>query len=382
MKKKKKKYFMNLAEKHRGEGVTPPCQHFPTCGGCMFEDLAYENQLNLKKDYINKLMDGIVSVDSVYAENPLKYRNRMDLVTAFGKSGLREAGSFKYVVDVESCEIMQDKANNIFKKIKVLLKNHEIQDYNYLNHEGYLRYVIIRQAYFTKQLMVNFVIAKKDNRLQKVIDEIIDEVDSISLILSDGLGDVSFGEVIEDIKGGFIEENFEGISYRITPNSFFQSNSVVAVAMYKKIKEHVTGRVLDLYSGVGSITLFVADKAETVVGVETIQEAVDNANVNKQVNKIENVEFICEDAFKYVKEHGGEFDTLIIDPPRMGMNPKMVKYVNEMKPPKIVYMSCNPATFKENLEDLVDYEITSFEAFDMFPQTPHLESLAILERKK
>ena len=379
MKKKKKQLFENLGEKYKGDGVDPKCFYFGRCGGCMFQDIAYENQLLLKKEYLNTLLEGITEIDEVAPSIPYFYRNRMDMVTAFGKTGLRQRGNFRNVVDIGSCEIMQEKSNYAFGKVRELLQG--IEDYNYLSHEGYLRYTVIRQGMFTGEVMCNFVIAKDENRLQKVIEGISDEVDSISLIFHDGLADLSFGDIHETIKKGYIEEKFDSIKYQITPNSFFQSNSHIALSMYRRIREEVQGRVLDLYSGVGSISLFVADKAEKVTGIEIVEEAVKGADINKAINEIDNVEFICADARPYLRELNDTFDTLLLDPPRSGMHPKMLKYINASGPEKIVYMSCNPATFKNDIIGLENYKLRSFDAFDMFPQTPHIETLAVLDRK-
>ncbi len=380
MKKKKKKLFHSLAERFRGDGVTPVCPHFEKCGGCMFQDIAYENQLLLKKEYINGLFDGTLSVDSVNPSEPLAYRNRMDMVCAFGKIGLREEGSYRFVTDVESCAIMQTKTNSLYRKLRPMLA--EIEGYNYLSHKGYLRYAVFRQAYFTGETMVSFVTASRDNRLRDIISEISDDADSINIIFNDGLADQSFGEVIDSFGRNYIEESFDGIRYRITPNSFFQSNSPVALQMYRRIREEVRGRVLDLYSGVGSISLFTAGGAESVTGVEIVPEAVESALENRELNGTANADFIEKDAAEFVRDSISGYDTLILDPPRAGMHPKMLPLINEKAPDRIVYMSCNPATFRDDLAGLNQYEVKSFEAFDMFPQTPHVETLAVLDRVK
>lgn len=379
MKKKKKKLFEELADRFRGDGAVPVCPHFGKCGGCLFQDIPYDSQLELKKEYLNGLFEGKITVNNVNPSNPYMYRNRMDMVTAFGKTGLRERGSYRFVVDIESCAIMQQKSNELYKKIRFLIK--EIEDYDYLKHQGYHRYVVLRQARFTGETMANFVIATEENRLGPVTDAIRTETDSISLILSDGRADLSFGPVIADIQKGYIIEKFENIRFRITPNSFFQSNSEIALEMYRAIRKLARGRVLDLYSGVGSISLFIASHAESVTGVEQVSEAVDNANINRQDNNIENVHFICADALEYMKNTEDYFDTLILDPPRSGMNPKILKHINSMAPQQIIYMSCNPAAFKLELALFENYSLEFFNAYDMFPQTPHVETLALLKRK-
>ena len=155
----------------------------------------------------------------------------------------------------------------------------------------------------------------------------------------------------------------------------------VSMRMYDRIRSEAQGNVLDLFSGVGSITLYAAKNASHVTGVEIVEESVASARANAERNNVCNVEFIARDALDYMKENKGTFDTVILDPPRSGAHPKAIKALEEMAPPKIVYMSCNPSTFRENLELLPSYEIVSFEAHDMFPLTPHVESLAVLKRK-
>ena len=379
MKKKKKKYFHDLAEQFRGEPMQPLCKHFNKCGGCMFQDISYENQLLLKQQYLNELLANITTVGSVHAAEPFNYRNRMDMVTAFGKIGLREEGTYRFVVDVTECPIMQYSMEECYVKARALLGS--IEDYDYLKHQGYLRYIVLRQARFTNETMLNFVTANNENRLTNVIDAIKDSVSSISQIVSEGRADLSYGEIISDIKKGYIEEEFDGIRYRVGPNSFFQSNSLIAREMYRRIREQVKGRVLDLYSGVGSISLFAAQNAEHVTGVEISTESTADAEANRVLNGIENVSFINADAKDHMQQNVNKYDTLIMDPPRTGIHPKMIKYINELNPERIIYMSCNPATFRDDAMGLEGYSLSSFEAYDMFPQTPHVETLAVFDRK-
>ncbi len=379
MKKKKRKLFAELADLHRGAGEIPRCPYFGSCGGCLFQDIPYQGQLLLKRDYLNGIFDGLLSVDEVRPSGPYRYRNRMDMVTAFGRMGLRRQGSHKQVVDIVSCAIMQERSDSLMKEVRPLVAG--VEDYDYLVHSGYLRYVVFRQAAFTGQCMVNFVVAADDGRIDAVASETARMADSVSVILSAGLADLSFGPVLRDVKAGCIAEEFDGVRFRIAPNSFFQSNSAVALSMYRRIRECVKGRVLDLYSGVGAISLFVAPAAETVTGVEEVSEAVSMAGLNRDDNGCGNVSFVCADVRAYLKEAAPECDTLILDPPRSGMHPKVIKRINEMRPERIIYMSCNPAAFRLELDSLEGYRVELFEAYDMFPQTPHVETLALLERR-
>jgi tRNA (uracil-5-)-methyltransferase len=327
---------------------------------------------------VNDVLAGTAEVENVQASIPYRYRSRMDLVTAFGKSGLRRAGSYRTVVDVTSCRIMQEKSDRLYGTIRPRVL--EAEGYDYINHEGYLRYIVIREAMYTGQVMVNFVTASRENRMNEVIEAIGDDAHSISLLHNNGLADLSSGEVFDTVKNGFIEETFEDIRYRITPNSFFQSNADAALRIYRRIREETFGKVLDLCAGVGCISLFVAGIAEHVTGVEINREAVDAACINMQANRIERVEFVCSDARAFLAAADGPYDTIIMDPPRSGMLPVVMDQVDRLKAQKVIYMSCNPASFRDDIASLRNYTIESLEAHDMFPQTPHVELLCILRR--
>lgn len=376
---KKKRKYRDLAETYKGDGAQPPCPHFGVCGGCLLQDIPYENQLLLKRDYINNLMGDQGHVGQVFPSRPYGYRTRMDMVTAFGKAGLREAGSFKFVADVESCPLMQPRMESLFVKLRPLLK--EADQHNYLTHQGYLRYAVLRQAFFTGELMACFVVSRPENQLEKIVDLAMNEADSVSILLSEGLADLSNGPVYLDAKKGWITEDFDGIKYRITPNSFFQSNCEVAKTMYRRIREEVRGDVLDLFCGVGSISLFAASAAKSVTGVEIVAEAVESARTNSEINGITNATFVTGDACEYIEKTDRSFDTLILDPPRAGMHPRAGEIINRRGPERIVYMSCNPSTFRDDLLRMTNYSLDSFEAYDMFPQTPHVETLAVLSRR-
>jgi 23S rRNA (uracil-5-)-methyltransferase RumA len=379
MKKKKRKYFSDLMGRYGAEGYEPLCRYFGQCGGCMFQHIPYENQLLLKKEYVNTVFEGIASVNEVAPSEPFAYRSRMDMVCAFGMKGLRKAGSYRHVVDIETCAIMQESSDQIYRRARGFLK--DVEDYNYLKHEGYLRYIVLRQARFTGELMINFVVSESVNRFGNLLDELTAEADSSSLIVSDGLADLSFGRIFQTLKKGYITENFDGIYYMITPNSFFQSNSDIALKMYRRIRSYTSGRALDLYSGVGSISLFVSPAAESVTGIEAVQEAVEVARKNADANEMKNINFICADTLDYIKENPCGFDTLILDPPRSGMHPKMLRHINAMKPERIIYMSCNPVTCRDDIKMLQHYRVEFIEAYDMFPQTPHVETLTLLKAR-
>ena len=376
--KKRKRLIQALAENYR-DGEAPPCAHFGECGGCLFQDISYKNQLALKEEYLRTELGDVCDVGPVRPSMPYGYRGRMDMVTAFGKVGLRKRGSYRRVVDIESCAIMQEKSNTMFREIRPLVSS--VEDYDYLRHEGYLRYVVLRQGMYTGELMVNFVVAMPEDRLGGVIEALPDGVDSVSILVTGGRADVSFGEVWKTVQGGTIGERLGDFRFSIAPNSFFQSNSSIALLMYERIRSMVKGRTLDLYSGVGSISLFVAGAADSVTGVEMNPEGVAMAEHNRELNGIENARFVHGDVLGYLRECVDRYDTVVLDPPRAGMHPAAAALLSRLAPERIVYMSCNPASFREDLSALADYRVESFEAFDMFPQTPHIETLALLIRR-
>ncbi len=377
MKKKQRLYIKQLAERYSGEGVAPCCPHFGQCGGCLFQDIPYEAQCLVKRDMINETLQGVAAVEAVRPSVPYRYRSRMDMVTAFGKFGLRRGGSYRIVVDVESCAIMREKSDTLFQKVRSLVR--EVEGYDYLRHQGYLRYVVLREATFTGQVMVNFVTAVPENRLSSVIGALPPEVDSVSLIHSGGIADLSYGDIFETVRIGHIEESFEGIRYRVTPNSFFQSNAGIAIEMYRRIRDGARGRVLDLCAGVGSISLFIAGSVERVTGVEMNPEAVETARMNADLNGISNAEFVCGEAREFLRGGPGGYDTIVLDPPRTGMTRDVMERIDAMKAGRIIYMSCNPATFRDDIAALRNYRVESLEAYDMFPQTPHVELLGTLK---
>lgn len=378
--KKHLKRLLAITDRYADKKVQPPCRYAGVCGGCMLQHFEYDTQLVIKKEYCNIILQDVASIDSIEASVPLGYRNRMDYVTAFGKVGLRKRGSFKHVVDLHDCLLLQDRSRQAFATIREKLTG--VQDYDYLVHKGYLRYVVLRQGYNSGQLMLNFVVSQEENNLQQVIEDIYDSVNSISLILSDGLADLSYGKVFDDVKKGYIEESLDGIIYRITPNSFFQANTFITQIMYREIARQVYGNVLDMYCGVGSISLFVAGYAESVTGVEANQEAVSVAEYNATRNGINKVSFIHHDVLEFASKHPLHYDVVIVDPPRTGLGPKVMDKLLQAGMERIVYMSCNPVTFAQDAALLCNrYTLRWCKAYDMFPQTPHLELLAVFDRK-
>ena len=360
------------------------CRFFGHCGGCSLQDIPYPRQLEAKREFLQSLfkehLTGDMADFELVKSSPFHYRNRMDFVCAFGKVGLREAGDYRKVVDISSCPLMQQTSDEVFKRLRELIIDN-IEDYDYISHHGYLRYIVLRQTGFTDQLMVNFVVARKENLLNEVVEKIKDRADSVNLCLNERRAEVSFGEVFETVNSEFIEEVFDNIKLRANHNSFLQPNSEVSLKLYQRIKEEVYGDVLDLYCGAGGISLFVAERVRSVMGVELSEDSITMAEQNKMINNIGNVDFFLADVKKFLgNPPKREFDIIIVDPPRAGLTPNIIKRLIALGCPKIIYVSCNPLSLKRDLEGLQGYRLKGFQAFDMFPQTKYIETLAILEK--
>lgn len=360
------------------------CQHFGLCGGCSLQDIPYIDQIKQKEEYLEKMFDREIKV--VPSPNQLRYRNKMDYSASRGKIGQREKGDHKSIIDLNQCLLLSERNELLFGKIKELIKKYNIQDYNTLTNKGYLRYVVMREAINNKQNMVVFVTKTEDEAILAVINEIINNCDSIVWSINESDSDLSYGRIFKTFNSNCIIETFTSgtniIKYKFGANSFFQNNSGTAELLYSRIKEFTEGKVLDLYCGVGSITLFVADNCEKIIGVEIVPEAIDYAKENMNINKINNTEFYCADTrdifdFEIIEQ---DFDVIILDPPRGGMGNKIIRKVIKKKPKRIIYVSCNPKKLKEELHFFLGYEIAHIEAFDMFPQTNHEEVLCVLDR--
>lgn len=350
------------------------CSHFNQCGGCYYS-IPYPEQVEEKKKELKELFGK--DIELIPSPVTKGYRQRMDYVYAFGKLGLRKQGKFDQVVDVKHCQLISEKMNSTMDKVRELLKKHSIVSYDYLNHEGYLRYVIIREAKFTKQLMLGFVTSNEKGEIEKVIDEIKDDVDSVVWSINDTKTDSSFGRIHKTFND-YIEEDFDGVKYKISANVFFQSNPYFAKEIFKEIKGHVKGETLELFSGIGAITLFASENAKNITGVESSNEATELARENAKINNI-SAEFICQDAGSYITEAKSP-DALIVDPPRTGLGRNLCRKILWKKPKKIIIMSCNPKTLAYDLSILEKkYKITEIKALDMFPYTKHIECLCVME---
>lgn len=366
-----------------GATTSPRCKHFGECGGCAFQDREYPGeQLSMKRRILNGLFGGEVEI--LPSPKPYEYRNRMDFVCAFGRIGLRKRGRFREVVEIERCRLLPARAAELFTRLKETSRRENIPDFNYLNHQGYLRYITIRVAEFTEDIMVNFVTATDEDRLLPLVEAARREACSVNWIVQGGAADVNFGPVKKCFGRSFFTEKAGGCRYRAGPNTFTQNNASLTPALLEYVKSNVQGRILDLYCGMGTFSLYVADRAKEVLGVELEGESICFAHENLALNQIQNVHFIAGDVRKWLIENEKKewFHTIIADPPRSGLGGKIARKILRMAPQRLIVVSCNPKMLEEDLRTFKDaYWLEAIRGFDMFPQTPHMEVVGVLERR-
>ncbi len=422
-KAKLRAFFQTAADGNRFR--EPVCQHFGDCGGCEFQDVPYREQCDLKRrafafiqeavdgdfreradalrpddqeaadavvrkaDWLRALLDGI-GVGLV--ESPLEfgYRQRMDYVFAFGKAGLRRVNRHRQVVELAECPLLGEPAFSVVRKAHDLAVAAGLESYDYMRHTGELRYFVVRQSR-NGQVLLSLVSKSTEPRdaILRILQTLLDNGDIASghWLLAPGLGDVSFGERLDGVGAEWIVEDMNGTTLRIGPNTFFQSNPAVAEKAYAAIRDFAPtdGRVLDMYSGVGSIGITISPGVGSVVLVENVPDNVRLAEINIRENGRDNVSLVIDDAARYLvelAETGGDRpDMVVVNPPRPGVHDDGMAAIRRLAPEKLAYLSCNPFTLLRNLADIADgYRLRSVVVYDMFPETRHFETLALLER--
>jgi len=392
--------------------VDPRCPHFGTCGGCRWQNLPYEKQLQHKVRQVQDLLQRIGGVDPVPLDDPLPapepyyYRNKMEFSFSQPSSpgaegetetialGLHQRGSFDRIVDLETCYLQAPETPQLIAEVRKFARESGLPAYSNRTHEGFWRFLVLRKGFNTGQWMVNIVTteAKPDllRGLVPRLQEIVPGLRSLVNNVNTGRGGVAFGEHEELVWGErTIEEKLGPYVFSISANSFFQTNTAQAERLYAKVLEYANlegdETVYDLYCGTGSISIFLSAGAKRVLGVEIVDDAVADAWKNCERNHITNCYFLAgdirellRDPASFTREHGRP-DVVVLDPPRDGVHPKVVKRLLNLGARRIVYVSCNPSTQARDLTVLRrKYNVERVCPVDMFPQTPHIESVALL----
>ncbi len=366
--------------------VKPPCQHFNSCGGCRWQHINYDHQLEIKQSIIEKLFG---STEKITA-SPLKfgYRNKMEFSFAPGEMdtllGLHEIGSFDTIIDLDKCLLQPNSANEVMSIIREFISKKRYVGYNSLKREGFLRYLVIRSSFKTRQIMINLITTSKGTIDLDSISNTVN-VDSAIWSISDNPSDTAIGKIVKIIGGKYIEEKLLDFRFKIGPYSFFQVNTLQAENMLdyiiKNVDEGVLG--LDLYSGVGTFSIALSSKFNKIIGIEVVEEAVQLAWENASLNDVNNVEFkqgLVESLIKHFES--SKIDTVIVDPPRAGLHKKVIRGIVRINPKQIIYVSCNPFTAKRDVDYLkkAGYSVGDLKPFDQFPHTPHIEMIITLSK--
>lgn len=384
---------------HTAKKNTAVCPVAGKCGGCKWIEKDYGKQLEEKATRFRRLMEPYCKPEPIIGmEQPAHYRNKVHAV--FGEdrrhnaiSGIYEEKSHR-IVPVDSCLIENQKADEIIVSIRGLLKSFKIRPYNEDTGYGLLRHVLIRTGHVTGQIMVVLVLTSpimpSKNNFVKALLKLHPEISTIVVNVNDRSTSMVLGDKEQVIYGkGYIEDELCGMTFRISPKSFYQVNPVQTEKLYGKAMEYaeLTGKetVLDAYCGTGTIGMIASKKAGRVIGVELNGDAVRDARSNAKRNQVKNIEFYQNDAGRFLVDmagQGGSADVVLMDPPRSGSNEEFLGTVIRMAPKRVVYISCNPDTLVRDLKILTkkDYKVRRAVAVDMFPFTDNTEAVVALER--
>lgn len=411
--------LLEILEKSALELPEPGCVHYGICGGCTFQSLPYEQQLKMKEKQVKDLIDAVITEENKGYEflpikaspRPKAYRNKMEF--SFGDEykdgplalGMHKRGSFYDIVNVGECQIVDEDFRRVLKITLEYFKEKQIPFYHKLRHTGYLRHFLVRKAAKTGEILVDLVTTTQMEELsgenesallegwvKKLCEEKYDGVlkgilhtknDSVADTIKNEGTDILFGQ-------DFFYEELLGLKFKITPFSFFQTNSLGAEVLYQTAREFIgdalddeaNQTVFDLYSGTGTIAQILSPVAKKVIGVEIVEEAVVAARENAALNGLTNCEFIAGDVLKVIDTIGEKPDYIVLDPPRDGIHPKALEKIIRYNVPQMVYISCKPTSLARDLEVLQarGYQVKKVQCVDMFPATGNCETVVLLSK--
>jgi 23S rRNA (uracil1939-C5)-methyltransferase len=399
--------------------VIPFCEHFGVCGGCKWQMLPYNKQLEYKQIQVTDQLTRIghvelPEIDTIIGSEKIQhYRNKLEFtfselsyltreeIEAAGDGeikrkpalGFHAPGMFDKVVNIDTCYLQPEPTNKIKNLLRKLALQHDLPFYDHRKQEGWLRNLIIRVA-TSGEVMVNLIVKSERPELKMLLDTLLAEVPEITSLhytINPKMNDTIYDLKVTTYHGkGYIEEYLEDFRFKISPKSFFQTNTKQGERLYQITRDFagLTGKevVYDLYCGTGSIGIFLSKGAKKIIGIEAVPDAIEDAKLNASWNGLEHCQFyagdvsdIATDAF--FEEHGRP-DVIITDPPRAGMHEKLIQTLLRIKAPRVVYVSCNPATQARDLQLLDEiYKVIKLQPVDMFPHTHHIENVALLELK-
>ncbi|MED1202626.1 23S rRNA (uracil(1939)-C(5))-methyltransferase RlmD [Heyndrickxia acidicola] len=384
--------------------VVPDCPIYEACGGCQLQHLSYGGQMRAKLKQVQDVLARIGKIEDVLVhpvlgmENPWRYRNKAQVPVGELEGGL-VAGFYKHrshdIIDMETCLIQQEQNDTVIQAVKKICGNYGVRAYDETSHKGALRHIMARYGQRSGEIMVVLITRTPELPHQnEIIQEIIQQIPGVKSIVQNVNSkrtNVIFGDQTKVLWGEeVIYDSIGSIRFAISARSFYQVNPDQTKVLYDKALEYagLTGNetVIDAYCGIGTISLFLAQKAKKVYGVEIVPEAIEDAKRNAALNGITNVEFEVGEAEQVIPKwykSGVHADVLVVDPPRKGCDSSLLETILSMKPKKVVYVSCNPATLARDLRILEDggYKTVEVQPVDMFPQTTHVECCSLLVRE-
>jgi 23S rRNA (uracil1939-C5)-methyltransferase len=384
--------------------VTPKCQIASRCGGCQLQHMDYSSQLIYKENKVKNCLTRIggfadfVMEPICGMEEPYYYRNKSQFPVGRKQDGGVSigfyAGRTHTIIDTAHCCIGAKVTTDILSFLRIFMGDHDLKPYEEVTHQGLLRHILIRVGYRTEEIMVCFVVNGSDLPYQEEIIhglKSIKGMTSICLNVNTSNTNVILGEKVIPLWGKpYIMDEIGDIRYRISPLSFFQVNPIQTEKLYQFVMDYADLQgdevVWDLYCGIGTISLFLAQKAKMVYGVEIIPQAICDARINADINAIDNAEFFVGAAEEVLpqkyEDEDIHADVVVLDPPRKGCGKRLLDTVLQMKPKKVVYVSCDPATLARDLKYLCEreYALEKVRAVDMFPQSVHVETVVLLSR--
>tara|TARA_A100000164_G_scaffold251120_1_gene223535 strand:+ start:15882 stop:17270 length:1389 start_codon:yes stop_codon:yes gene_type:complete len=393
------------------EQVNPVCEHFKWCGGCTTQQLDYQKQLYYKQKQVSDILNKIggeknLDINSIIGcENTFFYRNKMEYTFSgipwyIGDEsyddviiGLHVPKRFDKILNINKCHINDEVFNDILEISKEVAVKEKMIPYHVRKHTGFLRFLVIRIGIHTNEVMVNLVTAGyKPKIIKPLVDALVDGIPNIKSIvntinnqksnIASGTSKLLYGDE-------YINEKIGDYTFKISANSFFQTNSYQVKTLYDYIIKTADFKksdiVYDLYCGTGTIGIYVSSFVKKVYGIEIVKDAIKDANFNAKKNNIKNITFYDSDIKDFFTNQNTKIDkpnTIIIDPPRPGLHPNVVKDIIILSPSKIIYISCNPSTQARDVKIFLeeDYKICDIQPIDMFPHTPHIECIITLKK--
>ena len=398
--------LLEVLEKSPLETRKPVCSIFPACGGCMYQTMSYEAQMEMKaeqvKNILNEAVNGEYLFEGVKASpKEFAYRNKMEF--SFGDEykdgpltlGLHKKGSTYDVLTASDCKLVHDDMTKILNCVLEYFKERNVSYYKKMQHTGYLRHLLLRRGDRTGEILVNLVTTTQEEHDMSPLKEALlnleleGKIVGFLHILNDSLSDVVKSDETRIIYGqDYFYEKLLNLEFKITPFSFFQPNSRGAEVLYSTVRDYIGDindmTVFDLFSGTGTIAQVLAPVAKQVIGVEIIEEAVEAAKENAAYNGLSNCKFIAGDVFKVLDEIEEKPDVIVLDPPRDGIHPKALPKILDYGVDKIVYISCKVTSLARDLEMIQarGYEVVKSVAVDQFCQTVHVETVVLLSQQK